>query len=77
MLAVIRCRIFSSSGSLSKNVRSKIQRTIIWPVLCGCGTWFLMLREEHRLWIFESSVVRSMFGPERGVVSNRQVEKAT
>ena len=27
--------------------------------------------------MFESSVVRSMFGPKRGVVSNRQLEKAT
>ena len=66
-----------SSCSLSKNIRSKIQRTIILPVLCGCETWFLMLREERGLRMLESSVVRSMFGPKRGVVSNRQVEKAT
>jgi hypothetical protein len=66
-----------SSCSLSKNIRSKIPRTIILPVLCGCETWFLMLREEHRLRMFENRVVRSIFGPKRGEVSNRQVEKTT
>jgi hypothetical protein len=36
-----------------------------------------MLREEHRLRRFENSVVRSVFGPKRGEVSNRQLEKTT
>jgi hypothetical protein len=36
-----------------------------------------MLREEHRLKMFENSVVRSIFGLKRGEVSNRQLEKTT
>jgi hypothetical protein len=36
-----------------------------------------MLREEHRPRMFENSVGRSIFGPKRGEVSNRQVEKTT
>ena len=35
-----------SSGLLSKNLKTKIYRTIILPVvLYGCETWSLMLRE--------------------------------
>jgi hypothetical protein len=32
-------------------------------VLCGCGTWSLELREEHRLRVFENRVLRRIFGP--------------
>jgi hypothetical protein len=33
--------------------------TIILPfVLYGCKTWFLALREEHRLRVFENRVLR-------------------
>jgi hypothetical protein len=39
-----------SSSLLSKNLKIKIHRTIILPVvLYGCETWSLTLREEHRL----------------------------
>jgi hypothetical protein len=39
-------------------------RTIIVPVvLCGCETWSVILREEHRLRVFENRVLRGMFGP--------------
>jgi hypothetical protein len=39
-----------SSRLLSKNVKIRIYKTIIWPaVLYGCETWSLTLREEHRL----------------------------
>jgi hypothetical protein len=52
----------SSSRSLSKNI--KIQRTIILPVvLCGCETWSLTLREEHRMRRFVTRVLRKIFGP--------------
>jgi len=38
-----------SSSLLSKNIKIKIYRTIILPVvLYGCETWLLTLREEHR-----------------------------
>jgi hypothetical protein len=40
-----------SSRLLSKNIKIRIYKIIIWPVvLYGCETWFLQLREEHRLW---------------------------
>jgi hypothetical protein len=32
-------------------------------VLCGCETWFLTLWEEHRLRVFENSVLRGLVGP--------------
>ena len=39
-----------SSSLLSKNLKIKIYRTIILPiVLYGCETWLLTLREERRL----------------------------
>jgi hypothetical protein len=49
---------------LSKNVKIKIYKTIILPVvLYGCETWSLTLREEHRLTVLENTVLRGMFGP--------------
>jgi hypothetical protein len=40
---------------LSKNVKIRIYKTIILPVvLYGCETWSLTLREEHRLRVFEN-----------------------
>jgi hypothetical protein len=40
-----------SSHLLSKNVKSRIYKTIILPVvLYGCETWSLSLMEEHRCW---------------------------
>ena len=39
-----------SSRLLSKNLKIKIYRTIILPVvLYGCETWSLTLREERKL----------------------------
>jgi hypothetical protein len=31
----------------------------------GCETWSLILREEHRLRVFENRVLRRIFGPKR------------
>jgi hypothetical protein len=54
------------SHLLSKNVKIKIHKTIILPmVLYGCETWSLTLREEHRLRVFENRVLRKLFGPKR------------
>jgi sorting nexin-29 len=51
-----------SSRLLSRNVKVKIYKTIILPVvLCGCETWSLTLREEHRLRVFENRVLRRIF----------------
>jgi hypothetical protein len=44
-----------SSRLLSRNLNVKIYRTIILPVvLYGCETWSLILREEHRLRVFQN-----------------------
>ena len=54
------------SSFLSKNLKIKIYRTIILPVvLYGCETWSLTLREEHKLRVFENRVLRRIFGPKR------------
>jgi hypothetical protein len=37
-------------------------------VLYGCETWSLILREEHKLRVFENRVLRRIFGPTRGGV---------
>jgi len=57
-----------SSRLLSKNLKIKLYRTIILPVvLYGCETWSLTLREERRLRVFENRVLR-VFGPKRDEV---------
>ena len=59
-----------SSSLLSKNLKIKIYRTIILPfVLYGCENWSLTLREERRLRVFESRVLRRLFGPKRDEVT--------
>jgi hypothetical protein len=55
-----------SSRLLSGNIKVKIYKTIILPVmLYGCETWSLTLREKRRLRVFENRVLRSIFGPKR------------
>jgi hypothetical protein len=50
--------------------RIRIDKTIILPVvLYGCQIWSLILREEHRLRVFENRVLRSIFGPKRDEVT--------
>jgi hypothetical protein len=59
-----------SSRLLSKNLKIKIYRTIILPVVFyGRETWSLTLREERRLRVFESRVLRRVFGPKRDEVT--------
>jgi hypothetical protein len=54
---------------LSRNLRVKIYKTIILPVvLYGCETWSLTLREEHRLRLFENRMLRRIFVPKRDEV---------
>jgi hypothetical protein len=38
---------------------------ILLVVLYGCETWCLTLREKYRLRVFESRVLRRIFGPKR------------
>ena len=50
-----------SFSLLSKNLKIKIYRTVILPVvLFGYDTWLFTLREERRL-----RVLRRIFGPKR------------
>jgi hypothetical protein len=58
-----------SSYLLSKNIKIKIYKTIISPVvLYGCETWSLTLKEEQRMKVFENRVLR-IFGPKRDEVT--------
>ena len=59
-----------SSRLLSTNLKIKIYRIIILPVvLYECETWPLTLREERKLRVFENMVVRRIFGPRRDEVT--------
>jgi hypothetical protein len=53
-----------SSRLPSKNVIIKTYKTIILlVVLYGCETWALILRGKHSLRVFETTVLRIIFGP--------------
>ena len=59
-----------SSSLLSQNLKVKIYRIIILPVvLYGSETWSLTLREERRLRVIENRVLRRVFGPKRDEVT--------
>jgi hypothetical protein len=69
MLAIIRFRTLSSR-LLSKNLKIRIYKTIILPVvLHRCETWSLALNEEHRLTVIENRVLRRIFGLKRDEVT--------
>jgi hypothetical protein len=58
-----------SSSLLPKNVKMRIYKTIILPmVLYGCETLSLTLKEELRLRMFGNRVLR-IFGPKRDEVT--------
>jgi len=58
-----------SSSLLTKNLKTKIYRIIVLPlVMYGCETWSLTLREESRMRVFENRVLRRIFGPKRDEV---------
>jgi hypothetical protein len=51
---------------LPRNIKFKIYRIIILPpVLYGCETWSLTLREHHRRRVFENRVLRKIFGSKK------------
>jgi len=55
-----------SSRLQSKNLKLKLYRTIILPiVLYGCETWSLTLQEERKPRVFQNMVLSRMFGPKR------------
>jgi hypothetical protein len=59
-----------SSSLLSKNIKIKIHRTIILPVvLYGCETLSPTLREELSLRVFDNRVLKIIFGLKRQEVT--------
>jgi len=59
-----------SSRLQSKNLKIKIYRNVILPVvLYGCETWSLTLRGERKLRVFENRVLRRLFRPRRDEVT--------
>jgi hypothetical protein len=53
-----------------KNIKIKIYTSIILLViLYGYETWSLILREERRSRVFQSRVLRRIFGPKRDEVT--------
>jgi hypothetical protein len=69
MTATIQFRTPLSFRLLSKNIKIRLYKTIISPVvLYGCENWSLTLREEYRLRVFENRVLR-IFGPKRDDVT--------
>ncbi|KAJ4432304.1 hypothetical protein ANN_20923 [Periplaneta americana] len=61
---------YVSSSLLSKNLKVRIYKTVILPVvLYGCETWTLTLREEQRFRVSENKVLRKIFGAKRDEVT--------
>jgi len=49
-----------------EGIKIKIHKNQILPVvLYRCETWFLTLKEEQILRVFENTVLRRIFGPRR------------
>jgi hypothetical protein len=70
MLTTIQSRTFFLVVLLSKNVKIRMYKSIIFPVvLYVCETWSLTLREEHRLRVFDNRVLRRIYGPKRDEVT--------
>jgi hypothetical protein len=57
-----------SSCLLLKNVKIRLYTTKILPVvLYGCETWYLTLREEHKLRVFENGAEENIWTEENRV----------
>ena len=64
-----------SSRLLSKITKIEIYRTIIYMLFFyGCETWPLTLREERRLRVFESRMLRRIFGLKRDEVTGEWIK---
>jgi hypothetical protein len=63
-IAIFLSRIFCLPVCYPRNLKIKVYRTIILPVvLYGCEIWSLTLSGECRLRVFEKKVLRRIFGP--------------
>jgi len=54
------------SSLLPNTIKIKIQRTVILSIVSyRYENWSLTLKEEHMLSVFQSKVLRELFGPKR------------
>jgi hypothetical protein len=60
-----------SSSFLPKNIKIKIHRTIILPVVYVCQTWSVTLREERWLRVFDYRVLKRIFGPKKNEITRK------
>jgi hypothetical protein len=57
-------------GTPTNTINYLVMCSIILPVvLYGCETLSVTLREDHRLRVFEKSVLKIIFGPNRDEVT--------
>jgi hypothetical protein len=62
--------VILSDSILSKNIKIKLNRTLILSVIVrGCETWSLTLREACRLRMFKNRVLRKIFQPKKDDVT--------
>jgi hypothetical protein len=62
-----------SSRLVSRKLKVKIYKNIILQfVFYGFETWSLILREDHRLRVFENRVLRRIFGPKGDEVTEKR-----
>jgi hypothetical protein len=50
-------------------ISSRKNSRILLGVLYGCETWSLIVREEHKLRVFENRALRTIVGPKRDGVT--------
>jgi len=60
--------ISHKESSVQGHESFKIQNLFLHLVLYGCETWYLTLREEHMVGVFENRVLRKIFGTKRNEV---------
>ena len=66
MLAIVRRKLFCFPFSYPKIISTRIIRaTVLFVVLYGCETWLLTLNEKHTLNVFQTGVLRGIFGVRR------------
>jgi hypothetical protein len=60
MLPIIQSKILCLPFHIK--IKIKIYKTVIFPVvLYGCETWFVTLREEQRLRVYENRVLEDIW----------------
>jgi len=42
-------------------------------ILCGCEAWSLLLRDEHRLRVYDNRELRKIYGPGREVIGDWRI----